>query len=39
MNITPSPRILSMLGEIEIKEWQCLAELLDNRLDELMDWE
>lgn len=35
MKITPSPRILSMLGEIEIAEWQCLAELIDNSADEL----
>lgn len=35
MQVTPSPRILSMLGEIEIAEWQCLAELIDNSVDEL----
>jgi hypothetical protein len=35
MRITPSPRILSMLGEIEIAEWQCLAELIDNSVDEI----
>lgn len=35
MKIVPSPRILSMLGEIEIAEWQCLAELLDNAADEI----
>ncbi|MCH8562051.1 ATP-binding protein [Nesterenkonia sp. YGD6] len=33
MKITPSPRILSMLGEIEIADWQCLAELIDNSID------
>ncbi|MBD8504963.1 ATP-binding protein [Hoyosella sp. G463] len=35
MQITPSPRILSMLGEIEIADWQCLAELIDNSIDEI----
>jgi len=38
MNITPSPRILEMLGQIEFHEWQCLAELLDNSIDELRSW-
>lgn len=35
VEITPSPRILSVLGEIEIAEWQCLAELIDNSADEI----
>jgi hypothetical protein len=32
VQITPSARILRMLGEIEIEieEWNCLAELIDN---------
>ncbi len=34
MDITPSPRILSMLGEIEFDEWQCIAELVDNSFDD-----
>lgn len=38
VNITPSPRILEMLGQIEFHEWQCLAELLDNSIDELRSW-
>lgn len=33
MKITPSPRILKMLGQIEFSEWQCLAELIDNSFD------
>ncbi len=35
MRITPSPRILKMLGQIEFAEWQCLAELIDNSIDAL----
>lgn len=34
MKITPSARILRMLGEIEIEEWKCLAELIDNAFDD-----
>lgn len=34
MKITPSARVLKMLGEIEIAEWQCLAELIDNAFDD-----
>lgn len=28
-----------MLGQIEFQEWQCLAELIDNSIDELRAWE
>jgi hypothetical protein len=34
VQITPSARILRMLGEIEIEEWKCLAELIDNAFDD-----
>lgn len=34
MKITPSARVLKMLGEIEIAEWQCIAELVDNAFDD-----
>lgn len=34
MKITPSARILRMLGEIEFAEWQCIAELVDNSFDD-----
>lgn len=37
MDITPSPRILRMLGEIEFDEWQCLAELVDNAFDDFTE--
>lgn len=33
MDITPAPRLLSVLGEIELDEWQCLAEIIDNSFD------
>ncbi|GLV87088.1 hypothetical protein Slala03_67770 [Streptomyces lavendulae subsp. lavendulae] len=37
MKITPSARVLSMLGEIDFDEWQCVAELVDNSFDEFLD--
>ncbi|WP_242908021.1 ATP-binding protein [Actinomadura terrae] len=37
MKITPSSRILRMLGEIEFDEWQCVAELVDNSLDDFTE--
>jgi Histidine kinase-, DNA gyrase B-, and HSP90-like ATPase len=33
VDITPDPKILSVLGEIEFKPWQCIAELVDNSVD------
>lgn len=36
-NITPSPRVLRMLGQIEFKPWQCLAELIDNSVDSFLE--
>ena len=32
-DLQPHPRILPMLGEINIQRWQCIAELIDNSLD------
>ena len=32
-DLQPHPRILPMLGEINIHPWQCIAELIDNSLD------
>ena len=32
-NLTPSPRVLRMLGQVDFKPWQCLAELADNAVD------
>jgi hypothetical protein len=34
INVTPHPRILAVLGDIEFSHWQCLAELTDNAFDE-----
>jgi hypothetical protein len=36
VNINPHPQILQVLGEIEFKPWQCLAELVDNSIDEFI---
>ncbi len=33
MDISPSPRILRVLGEIPFSFWQCIAELIDNSID------
>ena len=38
-DISPSPRILKMLGKIPLKHWQCLAELIDNSIDALLSAE
>lgn len=32
-DLTPDPRVLQMLGEINLAEWKCLAELIDNAVD------
>lgn len=37
MKITPSSRVLRMLGEIEFDEWQCVAELVDNAFDDFAE--
>jgi len=36
LDITPSTRLLQVLGDIPLQPWQCLAELVDNSLDELL---
>lgn len=33
LDLQPHPRILPMLGEINLSQWRCLAELLDNSID------
>ena len=33
LDLTPSPRVLRMLGQVDFKPWQCLAELADNAVD------
>ena len=32
-DIRPHPRIYPMLGEINLAQWRCLAELIDNSID------
>ena len=33
VDITPTPRVLRVLGEIPFAPWQCFAELIDNSVD------
>ena len=35
-NLRPHPRILPMLGEINLDVWKCVAELIDNAVDSFM---
>lgn len=37
VDITPTPRILRVLGEIPFQPWQCIAELVDNSIDAFVD--
>ncbi|MFG1811223.1 ATP-binding protein [Streptomyces sp. NPDC049040] len=37
LNLTPSPRILEMIAEVDLQLHQCLCELIDNCLDELVE--
>ena len=32
-DLSPDPRILPMLGEINLAQWRCIAELVDNSID------
>lgn len=32
-DLQPDPRILPMLGEINLPQWRCLAEFIDNSVD------
>jgi hypothetical protein len=32
-DLVPSPRVLPMLGEINLEQWRCIAELVDNSVD------
>lgn len=38
-DITPDPRILQMLGEIDLHQWRCIAELVDNSVDGFLNAE
>jgi hypothetical protein len=35
-DLNPHPRILPMLGEINLIQWRCLAELVDNAIDSFL---
>lgn len=35
-DLRPDPRVLVMLGEITLDQWRCLAELVDNCLDNFL---
>lgn len=35
LDLTPDPRVLQMLGEINLPQWRCIAELIDNGIDGL----
>lgn len=32
-DLSPSPRVLPMLGEINLDQWRCIGELVDNSID------
>lgn len=36
INVSPHPRLLGVLGDIEFAPWQCIAELVDNSFDEFL---
>jgi hypothetical protein len=36
VNVQPHGRILTVLGDIEFAQWQCLAELIDNAFDDFL---
>jgi hypothetical protein len=36
IDVTPDPKILTILGDIEFSPWQCLAELIDNCCDNFL---
>jgi hypothetical protein len=38
-DLQPHPRILPMLGEINLLQWRCIAELIDNSVDAFLSAE
>lgn len=36
-DLTPDPRVLQMLGEINLDQWKCIAELVDNSVDAFVE--
>ena len=39
VDLSPDPRVLKMLGEINFDTWQCVAELIDNSVDSFLGGE
>ena len=39
VDITPTPRVLRILGDIPFPIWRCFAELADNSIDAFADAE
>lgn len=37
-DLTPDPRVLQILGEINLDQWKCLAELVDNSVDAFINY-
>ena len=35
LDLTPSPRILDVIADVDMSVEECLAELIDNALDEI----
>jgi Histidine kinase-, DNA gyrase B-, and HSP90-like ATPase len=38
-DLTPDPRVLQILGEIDLPQWKCIAELVDNSIDGFLNAE
>ncbi len=36
-DLTPTPELLQLIGKIPFRGWQCIAELLDNSIDALIN--
>ena len=39
VDLSPDPRVLKMLGEINFEPWQCVTELVDNSVDAFLSGE
>src|SRR5882672_6384889 len=37
LDLTPTPALLDLLGKIPFKGWQCVAELIDNSIDAIIN--
>lgn len=36
-DLTPAPQLLQILGDLKFKGWQCVAELIDNSIDAIIN--